>query len=605
MTELRDFVLTFCRLAGGIVEPPAYGVYEVLWPESVAARLGMATFQRLAFEEEEERDDGVTRLSYGHALVEEMAEAAVAAPASASLHINAVRLEKRGLADLARRTLKLANARLAQAPRQAEARALHHYIRFTFKAALITDEKHEQLVSVLMDAQNGYPVPELADLEHQTILESENAFENLPLAQPRWLPKSETNPLSRPALEGLLERATHAARDALADSTARLTRRAARFLELDRARLNQYYDDIERDLTRRRDRATDESRRTSIQDKLEAAQAERQAKLADVEAKYRLRVELQLLNLLVITLPKLTLQVEIKHRTTRVTRTVVWNPLLHQVEPLFCDVCGRPVTRLTLCSSGHLVHTDGDCLLADDQQCVDCKRLFCRRCADQMEACVVCGRPVCRHSLNHCADCGRGTCREHVGLCHAADGAPLKIEPEVASPPATAVEPPPPPEPEPKVQEKRPRLSSAKRQAAERAAQRRQRRTPHRRSTRPKGPKAAKIEVYVDSELPRISAFVLSSGNKEIAVRTWEMVDEGIGVWCHCEKGWRCPADRTLLEPAPPDEIDRQLWGEISALRQEYKVSPRKVSVYNVIRDTPRPASRLVLRGTWKEWVGS
>lgn len=605
--ELRDFVLTFYRLAGGIVEPPAFGVHEVLLPESVASRLGMATYQQLVFDEEdteeEESDDGVTHLTYGHPLIEEMAQAVIATSANALLHVNAVRLEKHGLADLARQTLSLSNARLVQVPRQVEARALYHYVRFTFKAALITDEKHEQLVSVLMDAQSGYAVPELADLEHQVILESENAFKNLSLAPPRWLsldskrPRSESDLFSRPVLEGLLERAAQAARDVLADSTARLERRATRHLELDRARLTQYYDDIEHDLARRRDRTSADKRRASLQAKLEAAQAERQAKLADAEAKYRLRVELELLNLLVITLPKLALPVEIKHRAARVTRTIVWNPLLHQIEPLPCDVCGQPATRLTLCNGGHLVHADGDCLLADDQQCIDCKRLFCRLCADQLESCVVCSRPVCRHSLNRCADCGRGTCREHVGLCHAADGAPVTLEPE-ATPIPKVVEPPPPPKPKP--QEKKRRLSSARRKAAEQAAQRRRAQAARRRPSHPKGPRAAKIEVYLEEDAPAVVAYVLSGGNKNVAVRTWERVDEGIAIWCQCEKQWYCPVNGTLLEPASPDEIDRQIWEEIVLLREEYGVPHRKVKVYTIIHGAPRLAPRLVLRGRWK-----
>jgi hypothetical protein len=588
MTELRDFVLTFYRLAGGLVEPPNFGVHEALLPEALAARLGIDTYQQLAFDEKgQDDDDEITRLTYGHPLVEDMAQDILAIPANALLHVNAVRLEKRGLADLARQALSLSNARLVQAPRQVEARSLHHYVRFTFKAALITDEKQEQLVSVLLDAQSGYVVPELADLEHQVILESENAFKNLPLAPPRWPSPQQREIFSRSFLDGLLERATHAAREALAEPIARLERRAARYLELDRARLTQYYDDIENDLTRRRDRASDDKRRASLQDKLDAAQAERRAKLEDVEAKYRLRVELELLNLLVITLPKLTLPVEIKHRSTSVTRTVVWNTLLHQIEPLPCDVCGRPATHLTLCSSGHLVHTDGDCLPAKDQQCVDCKRLFCRLCTEQLDTCAVCQRPVCRHSLNRCADCGRGTCREHIGLCHAADGAPVTLEPQVA--PSKTVQATPPPEPEPL--EKKPRISSARRKATTQAA-------PSRRASQ--GPKAAKIEVYLGIESPTLEAYVMSAGNKTIALRTWERVDKGIAVSCQCEKGWYCPAHGRRLKPDPPNEIDHQIWGEIIALRQEYDVSPRKVQVYDVIRGVPRPTSRLILGSRWK-----
>ncbi len=136
--------------------------------------------------------------------------------------------------------------------------------------------------------------------------------------------------------------------------------------------MNEYYDGISRDLERRRERAAGQlpddgsesaaQRRTVLEDKLAAARAEWEAKLADAEAKARLRVELELINLQVIHLPKVLLAVQIGNRTASVERTVVWDPLLHRIEPLACDVCGRAATRLMLCSGGHLAHEE--CLLA-------------------------------------------------------------------------------------------------------------------------------------------------------------------------------------------------------------------------------------------------
>jgi hypothetical protein len=235
-------------------------------------------------------------------------------------------------------------------------------------------------------------------------------------------------------------------------------------------------------------------------------------------------------------------------------------------------------------------------LLADDQQCVDCKRVFCRLCADQVQSCVVCERPVCRPSLNHCAECGRDTCHEHVGLCHADEGSPLKDIQVEAQPPSQDSKG---KQDQPPAQEsekpKKPPQPTKDRATKERRSQPRRR-----RSSRPKGPKAAKIEVYVETTPPLVSAFVLTSGGTEIAVRAWEMTDEGIIVGCRCEKGWRCPVNRTLLEPDSPDEIDYQLWTQVGALRQEYDVSPKKVNIYSVVRGTARPTSRLTLRGAWK-----
>ena len=236
---MPDFVLNYYREAGAIIEPPAYGVHEVLLPDALAAHLGVSAYQRLAFDdmptaetEGSVRDlrpiDEVTHLSYGHPLIESLIEAARQVPACARLYVNAVRLDKRGLADLAHQALSFPNARLVEVEGQTESRVLGHYVRFNFKAALITDEKREQLLSVLMDAQGGYAVEELADIERLVTLETEPGFERLPVMPPGWLPDEE--PLSRRALEGLLERAKRAALDELAEPLESLQRRAARFL---------------------------------------------------------------------------------------------------------------------------------------------------------------------------------------------------------------------------------------------------------------------------------------------------------------------------------------------------------------------------------------
>jgi hypothetical protein len=611
MSELADFVLNAFRQADGIVEPPAYGIYEVLLPEEVARRWDVAAYQRMACAGESPAEtagaDDVTVVGYGHPLVDTLMVETRAEPACGRVYANDVRLDKRGLLALARQALAIPNARLSAVPHKSEAAALCHYVRFNFKAALITDEKRERLVSVVMDAQAGFAVPELAHVERLVRLEEEPAFGHLLSAPVRWLPGSQV--LSVPALERLLERATRAALDELAAPLETLRRRAARYLELDQARLTEYYDEIARDLQRRIERASDDARRGPLEDKLAAAQAERQAKLADVAAKYRLRVELDLVNLQVIVQPKLLLPVHVGNRTATIERTVVWDPLLHRIEPLGCDVCGRPATRLTLCSGGHLAHED--CLLAE--QCVDCKRVYCRLCADQMNRCVVCDRPVCDHSLNVCPDCGRGTCREHVGLCHAADGQPAPppsaVSPEQEVEALAAPEPVSPPPPVEEVEEKPPPPLTSPPvggiEGGRREARRKTPARPARRARRParkpsRAPTAAKIEVYVDPRAPVIDAFVLTKGKKQLAVRSWTLTGAGIEVTCRCEKWYRCPADGMVLEPADGSSVEALIEAQIEDLRREYGVSARRVYRYAVVRGASRQVPRVVLRGEWR-----
>ncbi len=401
MSGLQEFVLGLFQANGALVEPPRYGTYEVLLPEKLAAQLDTPALQEVVFDEPgQAAGDGRLHLAQGDPLVDRLVEWARRAPAPARTCINSVRLDKRGLLELARQALTIPNGRLAPAPGQMESPALFHYLIFTFKVTLATDEKHEHLVSVALDGQAGWPV-DWQPIHQHSSQDEEPAFEGLPAARPLWI--AEASPLTPPALAGLFERAQSAVLEKMAGTIEGLSRRAARYLELDQARLGQYYGDLAHDLERRLQRADDPDRQATLTEKLASLQAERELKLADAQARYQLRSDLELVTVQVVVQPKLALQVLVENRGTAIPRRVVWDPLLHTIEPLRCDVCGRPGTALQLCSGGHLAHAG--CLLGE--QCVDCKRVYCRVCREQMTTCAVCGRPTCLSSINRCRECGR------------------------------------------------------------------------------------------------------------------------------------------------------------------------------------------------------
>lgn len=177
-TSLRDFILGYCQQVGGLVEPPAYGVYEVMLPEDVAVRWGIDSFQRFSFDPafnsslppddeggsnsspvvwEDAGARSVTTLYYGHPLVETIVFELRQRPADTRLFINPRRLEKPGLRELVEKTFTFSNAR--PATRHSQRNRLYHYICFNFKASLVSDEKRELVVSVWMHLQGGYRLP--------------------------------------------------------------------------------------------------------------------------------------------------------------------------------------------------------------------------------------------------------------------------------------------------------------------------------------------------------------------------------------------------------------------------------------------------------------
>ena len=591
MSELEIFVLGYVEALGGIVEPIAFDVHELLLPETVAARWNVPAYQQITFAEQAPPD--ATRLGYNHPQVEQMVQEAHAQPASTRLYINGLRLDKSNLESLAAANWVIPNGRVTLPKRATVARVRSTYVRFNFKAAILSDEKQERLVSVMMDAHAGHRVADAAQIEARAnAVTPEGLLETLPDAPMRWQPDDGGPPLRDPlelrALEGLLARAKTAVLQEMAADMSALQKRVLRFRQLDEARLIDYYDELARDLQQRLKSASAE-RRPGLEDKLTAVQTERVHKLADLAERYQVQVNLTLLNLLVIQQAKLSLPVTIENRTTTTPTHAIWDPLRYQVEPLVCQVCGQPGQRLYLCFNGHLAHED--CLAP---ACIDCKRVFCGVCVHEVGECAVCHAPLCRHSRLTCPECGRGTCKAHAGLCHANAGQPVDL-----SRPARAAEPPPPaPPPPPSKPAAKPKAPSAARAKPK---------APPRRPTAPSWPKGVpkpqRIEVILYPNA--VTAFVIGARERQIAMRIWELIPEdgGIVCTCECEKGAACRANRMVSRPSDRQPVTRQMYQELLSLAEEYGLSNSKIR-YNRVSSLDGsffPTPNFELTGVWRD----
>ncbi len=588
MSELETFVLDYLEEAGSLVEPPAYRIYEVILPEAIAERWDVPAYLQLAFTDTE-REEAI-RLGYNHPLVEKMVKEAHNRLASTCLSINNLRLDKKEIDEIAIKSWAILNARAQPQKRSTVSRVRSVYVRFNFKAAILSDEKQERLVSVLLDAHTGSRIVDTNLIESRaTAVTPDNVLASLPDAPMRWQPKDGTqlkSPLAETTLSALLERAKTAVLQEMQDDLATLQKRVTRFRQLDEARLADYYDTLANDLQGRLRSASPE-RRTGLQDKLTAVQTERSHKLADLAERYRIRVNLELLNLLVIQQPKLIQAVEIANRSTRISAYAVWDPLRHQLEPLQCQVCDRPARRLFLCHNGHLAHED--CLAP---ACIDCKRVFCQDCAHDVGQCAVCHEPLCRHSQLTCRDCGRHTCQAHKGLCHANDGRPVDLKTQT------------PPEPEPEPQPAPAPKTPPARAARSKMPVPKPSPKPKPKPARPvyRGPKVLRIEVVLDTNV--VAAYMLGKRERQVAMRIWEINPEQGGILrnCQCEKGADCEADGMVLRPFPLQHIETQIRNELTALAEEYNFSPEKINYNRLISPhlPPQPTGRFTLFGLWK-----
>lgn len=108
------------------------------------------------------------------------------------------------------------------------------------------------------------------------------------------------------------------------------------------------------------------------------------------------------------------------------------------------------------------------------------------------------------------------------------------------------------------------------------------------------------MSVFINPEEPRVTALILDAQDNQIALRTWELSEDGIGVACKCEKE-DGEADGLLIKPELPHNIENQLHEEIEKFRQEYRVHPSQIGYGTKVQGKHTLVPRLELGGRWKD----
>lgn len=108
------------------------------------------------------------------------------------------------------------------------------------------------------------------------------------------------------------------------------------------------------------------------------------------------------------------------------------------------------------------------------------------------------------------------------------------------------------------------------------------------------------MSVYINPEEVRVTGLVLDANKNQIALRAWELFDDGIGVTCECEKE-DCEADGILMKPELPHNIENQLLEELERFRQEYRVRPSSVGYGTKVHGVHELLPRFELGGRWKD----
>jgi hypothetical protein len=368
--RLRDFTAHLLAYAGALVEPLDPDGLEAILPEPVqhtlrapeSIRLGCAT----------ELPPGAQRLSLESDWLERFEQLLGADGRHLQYVINVPLPALANPERLVERGLVLHNAvyRLARV-RPAWTR----YVILLFRYTAISDDKREGLLKLGVNLANGSAIDPYVDELLTAVLSPETPMEaTIPLGAelpPDW-------PAAR--WKTMLNRALPArVRSHLNTFLYGMQRR----LDRDLAQVHEYYTGLRQEAWQRLQKHNPDSAREQL--RLQAAEREYQAKVADLRQKYDLRVGVELSQTLTLTSPVQRIELTIKRRKGERPVALDWHPLTRRLDPPPCQWSyATDSTRMVCDDALHLVS------LAGHAACAQCDRSFCRAC--QPLRCPKCGQ---------------------------------------------------------------------------------------------------------------------------------------------------------------------------------------------------------------------
>ncbi len=257
------------------------------------------------------------------------------------------------------------------------------YEILSFRYTAISDEKRDGIVHFGLNRANGAAIDGmLSDL-----LAGAEALPSQPLATAPLIPPL---PWDRGQFTALLGRALPPrVRHQLAAFLGGMTRRQER----DLGRLYSYHHELQQEAAARlsallaRVEAAEKQQAEQIRERqrLEAIAREYQAKVADVQQKYAMKVELEWLQSLELVTPTQRLTIRIKRRKRERLFPLDWNPVARRLEQLPCEYSYTWERPREVCDEAlHLVSP------AAHGPCFACGKAFCRVC--HPARCPKCGR---------------------------------------------------------------------------------------------------------------------------------------------------------------------------------------------------------------------
>ena len=317
-----DFAIELLEMEGAAVEVVGNRADAIL-PAGTARDLGWNDLVRLT-RRTDEPEPGAHAVGFGSAALERLIERTREAGSVLCLRTEVSSPGARDLASEARRHLRFETK--GPVAFGATARSAVSYLRVHYSLAAASEDTREALFAVVINETTLAPVTHLS-----ARLDALGGD-----VRPGGLNPGVGARAAAEILEAAHREARRSALEQLGPFLQAMDRRRHRAAE----RLREYYESLAAEAAAAKGRRHQPTSQEAAADRLGAIRTEYERKLRDLDLRYAVRVRLRPAAVERLTVPSLTAPCILRWKRTERQLIVVWNAVLHEIEPLACDACG-------------------------------------------------------------------------------------------------------------------------------------------------------------------------------------------------------------------------------------------------------------------------
>lgn len=327
VSELKGFAKGVFEVLGGVVEPLDADTFEILVPdEYVSYFQGQNTF-RLQFSvgHHTAQNQSCEVFTVGSKMFDCLIALFSEKGRFAKAYLNPLRLEAQNIEEKFCKRIHLLNAKLelkSQSPEETATAV------FCFKVSFLTDDKTEQLFSTAVNLTTCRQNESLLEEWDHIFLDAEPSYHGIASFH-----------LS--GLEPAYEKAKALVKQKIVPELDKIKAMQEKFLRRDLVRIEDYYAHLVSELHEKERRSQEnDAVLEKISHQKKAFELDRRKKFADAQEKYRLDVEIKLVNLLILYQPWIHAVMAIRTHAGEIERSFFWDPVLKAFD-MYCESCSQ------------------------------------------------------------------------------------------------------------------------------------------------------------------------------------------------------------------------------------------------------------------------